>query len=230
MNDIRKALEGLRGKIEYSVNSVAGDCTKQDLANLQTLETEIARLRELVAQYQRAQDLDAEQKKKLVEQRDEARYYLQIYVHAHKNDNAIPPILEAKAESALSRKGERGADSEWYCDDCDKPQYGEAKYTNGDRAVCAECYEPLCSTCGGKGERRKRNHVTKSGTFKTVIPGGMESCPDCNGTGNQPKVCDDCSGRGTIWDGENLTGMYPPEPDKKSPCPTCNGTGKEGEK
>ena len=41
---------------------------------------------------------------KRTRQRDEARYFLKIFVHAHANNNAVPPHIEEQARKALEAK------------------------------------------------------------------------------------------------------------------------------
>jgi len=41
---------------------------------------------------------------RLTRERDEARYFLKIFVHAHASNNAVPPHLEEQARKALESK------------------------------------------------------------------------------------------------------------------------------
>lgn len=41
---------------------------------------------------------------KLTRERDEARYFLKIFVHAHARNNAVPPHIEHQARKALEAK------------------------------------------------------------------------------------------------------------------------------
>jgi len=41
---------------------------------------------------------------RLTRERDEARYFLKIFVHAHASNNAVPPHLEEQAREALEGK------------------------------------------------------------------------------------------------------------------------------
>lgn len=48
-------------------------------------------------------DLRAEVEE-LTRERDEARYFLAIFVHAHASNNAVPPHIEEQAREALEAK------------------------------------------------------------------------------------------------------------------------------
>lgn len=43
---------------------------------------------------------------RLTRERDEARYFLKIFVHAHASNNAVPPHLEEQARKALGASHE----------------------------------------------------------------------------------------------------------------------------
>ena len=46
----------------------------------------------------------ADEIERLTRERDEARYFLRIFVHAHANNNAVPPHIEEQARKALEVK------------------------------------------------------------------------------------------------------------------------------
>lgn len=48
-------------------------------------------------------DLRAEVER-LTRERDEARYFLEIFAHAHASNNAVPPHLEEQAREAMEAK------------------------------------------------------------------------------------------------------------------------------
>ncbi len=91
---------------------------------------------------------------------------------------------------------------------------------------------------GGRPQRdRRRGHDIKvglkltlaevaSGTTKTVRIKGLESCPQCAGTGakpgTQPRPCGTCGGSGEVRrQAQSLFGQFL----TVSPCPTCGGDG-----
>lgn len=43
----------------------------------------------------------ADEIEKLTRQRDEARYFLRVFVHACANNNSVPPHIEGQAREAL---------------------------------------------------------------------------------------------------------------------------------
>ena len=45
-----------------------------------------------------------DQIEKLTSERDEARYFLKIFIHAHASNNAVPPHIEHQAREALKAK------------------------------------------------------------------------------------------------------------------------------
>ena len=45
-----------------------------------------------------------EEIERLTRERDEARYFLKIFVHAHASNNAVPPHIEQQARNALEGK------------------------------------------------------------------------------------------------------------------------------
>ncbi|MBU6379096.1 MAG: hypothetical protein KJS95_11265 [Gammaproteobacteria bacterium] len=61
-------------------------------------------LNETISKYHEVGDqndrLDAENER-LTRERDEARYFLKIFLHAHASNNAVPPHLEEQARKAL---------------------------------------------------------------------------------------------------------------------------------
>ena len=46
----------------------------------------------------------ADRIERLTRERDEARYFLAIFVHAHASNNAVPPHIEEQARKALEAK------------------------------------------------------------------------------------------------------------------------------
>ena len=97
----------------------------------------------------------------------------------------------------------------------------------------------VCRTCGGL-KQMPTHLVSDEYGHRTVR---WHDCPACGGTGEEPKVCRTCGGRG--WHGDPTedetkcpacggTGNIPycPEGDpececRSDPCPECGGTGKE---
>jgi len=67
-----------------------------------------------------------------------------------------------------------------------------------------------CTTCKGKGFDTVQS--TRGEMATDDIP-----CPDCNGTGKEPELCQDCGGSGMITNGAG-------EPDD---CPRCGLSGIE---
>lgn len=49
-------------------------------------------------------DLLYDQIERRTRERDEARYFLSIFLHAHANGNAVPPHIEERARKALEAK------------------------------------------------------------------------------------------------------------------------------
>jgi hypothetical protein len=109
MADIEKDLEGLRAELDRLYRRLWPDAFEdkwmQGLAHLEAVEMEIARLCELVGQYQRAQDLDMGTHKKLVVQRDSLRSALEEARSGLIEGNLHNDILN-KLDAALSHKGE----------------------------------------------------------------------------------------------------------------------------
>jgi predicted RNase H-like nuclease (RuvC/YqgF family) len=62
------------------------------------------RLRAEIARVKADEKKSRAEIERLTRERDEARYFLKIFVHAHASNNAVPPHLEEQARKALEGK------------------------------------------------------------------------------------------------------------------------------
>lgn len=68
------------------------------------LRAEVERLHQAHQAACEGGDLLRAEVERLARQRDEARYFLKIFVHAHAHNNAVPPHIDGQAREALGAK------------------------------------------------------------------------------------------------------------------------------
>lgn len=62
------------------------------------------RLRAEIARVKADEKKNRAEIERLTRERDEARYFLKIFVHAHASNNAVPPHIKEQARKALEAK------------------------------------------------------------------------------------------------------------------------------